>query len=51
MTAAMVSIILFIILFACYLIFNSGISGSTSTSSSSLTIDSVPCLYFRKCGV
>ena len=34
-----------------HLIFNPGSSGFTSTSSSSLTIESVPCLYFRKCGV
>lgn len=34
-----------------HLIFNPGISGFTSTSSSSFTIERVPCLYFRKCGV
>ena len=31
-----------------YFIFNPGIKGGVSTSSKSLTIDKVPCLYFWK---
>ena len=37
--------------FVRHLIFNPGISGFASISSSSFTIERVPCLYFRKCGV
>ena len=37
--------------FVRHLIFNPGISGFASTSSSSFTIERVSCLYFRKCGV
>lgn len=34
-----------------YFIFSPGMRGFTSTSSRLLTMSSVPCLYFLKCGV